>query len=397
MVTILLIVIFSAFIGIGLPDSALGTAWPAIYAEFGLPLSAAGYISAIINIGTIISSLLGAYLIKKLGTGLLTALCTALTALSLLGYALAPSPIFFFVLALPLGLGAGSVDTALNNFVTLHYSASQMSFLHCFYGIGVAITPLILSLTLGENENWRRGYLIVALAQFIITLITVLAIPVWKRVQDKSGQSSEADIQTLGVWQILKMPMARLTSLAFLSSCAFELTIGAWCSSYFVNSRNLDSSHSAQITMLFYIGLALGRVLSGLVAERLGRRKILKLSLVIMPAAMIAFMLPLSNPFAAAALFAIGLGVGPVFPNLTHLTPKLFGKELCASVIGAQQAMTYIGILIAPWLFGVLADKLSTALLPFYIFAWFVIYAITMTAIFARIKREKRAKQQQNI
>ncbi len=376
MLTALLIVIFISFISVGLPDSVFGTAWPAIYREFGLPISLAGFISATVSIGTIISSLLSARLIKKFGTGLVTAVSTLFTAAALLGFSLTQHPAFFFILAIPLGLGAGSIDTALNSFVALHYTASHTSFLHCFYGIGVAFSPFIMSLALGDSENWRLGYFIVGMVQLFITGVCFAALPLWNKVQKRDSEVSEITEQSLGIADTLKIPGAFISAFIFFSICSLELSAGTWCSSYFVEVKSIPSDKAALITMLFYIGLASGRLVSGLVANRIGRRRVLKISFWILVAAVLSFAIPLPTAVSAAVLFFIGFAIGPVYPNLVHLTSKNFSADVVRSVMGLQQAMTYLGIMIMPPIFGALAEWLGMEILPYYLILLLAVYAV---------------------
>lgn len=378
MMTALLIIIFITFIGVGVPDSVLGTAWPSIYREFNLPVSLAGYISATVSACTIISSLISSKAINKLGTGGVSDVSTLMTVAALLGYAFSDNAVFFFLLAIPLGLGAGSIDTALNNFVALHYSASKMNFLHCFYGIGVAASPYIMSLALGADDNWRKGYVITGLIQFAIALIAVLSLPLWKKAEKKDENGNDAPLKTLTLSQLLKMPAVRMSCFAFFGYCALELCAGSWSSTYFVNIKGLTTDKAAQIAMLFYIGLASGRFLSGIVAQKAGRWKIIGISTLILFAALVLFVLPLPVFVSAVALFFIGLGCGPVFPNLTHLTPQNFGKDISQSVIGVQQASSYTGIMLMPWLFGILAQAVSAAIFPYYLLLLFTIFAIAL-------------------
>ncbi len=386
MMTALLIIIFISFIGVGLPDSVLGTAWPLIYREFGLPISLAGYITATVSASTIVSSLMSAKLIRKFGTGLVTAVSTLLTALALLGFAYTNHPVYFFLLAIPLGLGAGAIDTALNSFVVLHYSAAKMSFLHCFYGLGVAASPFVMSLALGQQGNWRNGYRIVALIQLAITAVCFLSLPLWHKVQKKDEEQQSEAIQALSMKQLIKTKGVLLSCVAFVASCALELTAGIWSSSFFVNTKSIPADKAASITMLFYIGLATGRLLSGILAGKLGRTRLLQITLVLLPVAITLFILPLPTWLAAVALFLIGLGIGPVYPNLVHLTPKHFGENIAQSVIGLQQAMSYAGVMVMPWLFGQLAQVFSTALLPYYLLTMWAIYAWTFLAMLRRVK-----------
>lgn len=391
MMTTLLIIIFITFIGVGLPDSVLGTAWPAIYREFNLPVSLAGYISATVSACTIISSLISSKVINRFGTGVVSAVSTLMTATALLGFALANNAVPFFLLAIPLGLGAGSIDTALNNFVALHYSASKMNFLHCFYGLGVAASPYIMSLALGAEGNWRKGYIIIGLIQFCIALIAALSLPLWKRAEKKDRDENTSLPKTLTLSQLFKMPAVRLSCLAFFGSCALELCAGSWSSTYFVNIKGLASDKAAQIAMLFYVGLASGRFLSGVVAHKTGRWRIIRIAVLILFGAIILFILPLPLSASAAALFFIGLGCGPVFPNLTHLTPQNFGADISQSVIGVQQASSYAGIMLMPWLFGILAQAISTAIFPYYLLLLFVIFALTLFMLKKAVSGKNKA------
>lgn len=390
MMTALLIIIFITFIGVGLPDSVLGTAWPAIYREFNLPVSLAGYISATVSACTIISSLISSRVIDKFGTGVVSAVSTLMTAAALLGYAFSNNAVFFFLLAIPLGLGAGSIDTALNNFVALHYSASKMNFLHCFYGIGVAASPYVMSLALGADDNWRKGYVIIGVIQFAIALIAVLSLPLWKKAEKKDESDNPTPPKPLTLFQLLKMPAVRMSCFAFFSYCALELCAGSWSSTYFVNIKGLTSDKAAQIAMLFYVGLASGRFLSGIVARKVGRWKIIGISSLILFVALVLFVLPLPVFVAAVALFFIGLGCGPVFPNLTHLTPQNFGEDISQSVIGVQQASSYTGIMLMPWLFGILAQAISTAIFPYYLLLLFVIFALTLFMLKKAVSKKKK-------
>lgn len=374
MMTSLLIVILLTFIGVGLPDSILGTAWPVMHMDLGLPLSLAGSITATVSAGTIVSSLMSARLIRRLGTGMVTALSTLLTAVALWGYSVTRHGAFLFLVAIPMGLGAGSIDTALNSFVATHYSAAKMNYLHCFYGLGVAMSPSIMSWALQGEGGWRSGYTTVALIQSALTVLTFAALPLWRRATQRDQEAGEPDAAALPFSTLMKDRTVRCSCLAFFFSCALELTTGSWASSYFVQARSLSADRAAQIAMLFYVGLTLGRLFSGLMTARLGRRRILRICRVLLLLSILLFMLPLPTAAAAAALFLIGLGIGPVFPNLTHLTPDYFGAALAQSVMGVQQAASYAGIMVMPWLFGVLAQHLSTSLLPVYLLMLLLCY-----------------------
>ncbi len=391
MMTLLLLIIFIAFIGVGLPDSVLGTAWPLIYREFELPISLASYISATVSVGTILSSFLSACLINRFGTGMVTAVSTLLTAIALLGFSHTVHPVFFFVLAIPLGLGGGAVDTALNNFVALHYNASVMSFLHCFYGIGVAASPFVMSIALGKAGNWRNGYLTVAIIQFLITASCFVFLPLWNKVRKQDEEENGIVPKTLSFRELVRIPGVLLSCLAFCTACGLELTAGGWCSSYFVNTKGIAADRAATITMLFYIGMSLGRFLSG-VFTKIGRRRILRISLGILTAAIVLFLLPTRTWISAIALFFIGLGIGPVYPNLVHLTPTFFGEDIAQSVMAIQQSLTYLGVMVLPWLFGTLAQLFSTALMPGYLLVLCALYALAFFTLMRSVTNASATK-----
>lgn len=362
----LLIVIYISFIGVGLPDSMLGVAWPAIYTEFNLPISIAGYISMTVSACTVISSLVSARINARLGTGRVTAVSTVLTVIALFGFALSPNIVWMFFMAIPLGLGAGAIDSGLNSFVALHYSAAQMNFLHCFYGIGVALSPYLMSVTLGSEGNWRKGYFTVATIQAVIAAVTVIALPIWKKYEKKTDSSVEEHTKILTIAQMIKMPAVCFTCLVFFAGCAVELTFGGWASTYFVNAKGILSDRAAQITMLFYVGLALGRFLSGVLAKKLSQWQMIWLSAGVLFMAIVALLLPFGIGFSAAALFFAGLGIGPLFPNMLHLTPINFGKDIAASIMGLQMTSTYIGIMTMPPLFGILAQQFGVVVFPYF-------------------------------
>ncbi len=387
MLATLFIVILLTFIGVGLPDSVLGTAWPSMYRQLGLPISMAGYIGSTVSLGTILSSLLAASLIRRFGAGKVAAVSTLLTALALLGFAYTRHAPLFFLLALPLGLGAGAIDIALNNFVALHYDALKMNLLHAFYGLGVAITPLIMSLALGDDGDWRKGYFIVALVQFSLAAVAFAALPLWKKA-DKREENAEKRSAPLTFWQALQLRPVRLSAFLFFVACALELSAGVWASSYFVNTKALRPDKAALVTLLFYIGLTLGRILSGICSVKLGRRRILRLSLYLLCGALLLFALPLPVWASAVGLFCIGLAIGPTYPNMVHLTPKLFGKENSESVMAVQQAFTYLGVLLMPWLFGALAQAFSTALLPYYLAAHGALYGWLLLSLLRATRKQ---------
>lgn len=385
MATLLLIVIYIAFIGLGVPDSLFGTAWPAIYTDLNLPVSWASIVTIIVSCGTITSSLLSSWLISRFGTGKITAVSTLMTALALLGFSCSDSMLWLCLCAIPLGLGAGSIDTALNNYVALHYKASHMNFLHCFYGIGVSLSPYLMSLALSKG-TWEGGYRAVFWFQLAIAALTVLALPLWKKVRHaQNGEEAEETPRVLSFPALMKMPKVRMACLVFIGYCALEYTCGTWGSTFLVNAKGAAADTAARMVTFYYIGLALGRFLSGVLAGRLHSRQLVKIGQMILLAAVVSLFLPLPFAFCSVSLFFIGLGNGPIFPNMLHLTPELFGKDLSQAVIGAEMATSYIGVLLAPALFGLIAQNVTAALFPVYLL---VLYALMITGTAASVYKK---------
>lgn len=380
MVTFLLFLIYIAFIGLGIPDSLFGTAWPAIYAEFHLPISYASFVTVIVSCGTIISSMVSARVIERFGTNKVSAFSTGLTAAALLGFSFSGSLIPMCLCAVPLGLGAGAIDTALNNYVALHYSATHMSFLHCFYGIGVSVSPYILSLVISGKYGWRGGYRIAFGIQLFIALLLVFTLPVWKKAHGQEKKASADTAGSLTLKEIVRLPGVRLMWLLFITSCAIECTCGGWGSTFLVEYKHMAPDRAAQMVMYYYIGMALGRFLSGLMAMRLSSWQIIGIGQGVLGAALFLLLLPASPYLSAAGLFLVGLGNGPLFPNFNYLTPQNFGEDASQSVIGTQMAAAYLGIMLAPALCGILAQFMGMWIFPFYLLAFYLIM------VFATIK-----------
>ena len=383
MAALLLLIIYIAFIGLGIPDSLFGAAWPAIYTEFGIPVSRGSLITMLISGGTIISSLLSAELIRRFGTGRITAFSTSLTAAALFGFSCSGNLLLLCLFAVPLGLGAGAIDTALNNYVALHYRASHMNFLHCFYGIGVSLSPLLMSLALSAG-SWRNGYRMVFWLQAGIAVLTILALPLWKRVSAVSGQEEEA-AETVRFSRLLRDSRVRMACLVFIGSCGLEYSCGNWGSTFLVTSRGLEADAGAGMITLYYVGIAAGRFLSGILSFRLGSRRLVLMGQAVVLAALLLLCLPgLALP--GLGLFLVGLGNGPVFPNMLHLTPRIFGKRLSQSVMGVQMAASYVGILLAPALFGVIAQEIGATLFPGWLL---LLYLLMMTGSFFTVLKRK--------
>lgn len=382
MATALLIIIYIAFIGLGIPDSLFGTAWPAIYSEFELPISFGSFVTIIISCGTVLSSVISSKIISRLGTNKVSAYSTLLTALALLGFSFAPNLWVMCFWAIILGIGAGAIDVALNNYVAIHYSATHMSFLHCFYGVGVSVSPYILSLVIAGNFGWRGGYRIAFAIQLIITLLLFLSLPLWRKAHGGENESEENTHKDLSFGSVLKIPGVKMMCSLFIASCAIECTCGGWGSTFLVEYKHLPAEKAAQIIMIYYIGMTLGRFLSGVLAAKLHSWKIIKLGQIVLGLALLLLILPGGVYLCALGMFLIGLGNGPLFPNFNYLTPENFGSDISQSIIGIQMASAYIGIMIAPTLCGLLGQVFGMVIFPFYLI---VFYAI-MIPVTIRIK-----------
>ena len=372
MTTILLIIIYIAFIGLGIPDSLFGTAWPAVYTEFRLPISFASIVTMVISCGTIVASMVSARVIRRFGTNLVSAFSTAMTAAALLGFTLSGNFWLLCLCAVPLGLGAGAIDTALNNYVAIHYSAVHMSFLHCFYGIGVSVSPYLLSLVMQGKEGWRGGYRLAFGIQLAITLILFVPLPVWKKAHGQGVDGEEEKTKTLTLREISRIPGVRMMWLLFLTSCAIECTCGGWGSTFLVEYKGMAPEQAARMVMYYYIGMTLGRFLSGILAAKMDSWDIILAGQCVLGAAVIVLLLPLQAWFSAAGLFLVGLGNGPLFPNFNYLTPRNFGEDVSQSVMGTQMASAYVGIMLAPALCGVLGQIFGMWIFPCYLVVVYV-------------------------
>ena len=373
MATILLIFIYIFYISLGVPDSLLGSAWPAIYGEFHVPVSYASFISVIISAGTVISSLLSTKIIAKLGTAKVTAISTSLTAIALLGFWCSHDFLWMCICAVPLGIGAGSIDTALNNYVALHYNAMQMSFLHCFYGIGVTLSPYLMSLALSDSMNWQGGYRTVFYIQLVIALLSFISIPLWKKI--KANQQEEEIIHVLPLVQMIKRKKIWASCGVFAGISALESTCLIWGSTYLSETIGLSADMAAALITFYFAGMTLGRFFSGLLALRFSDWKIIITGQSIIFIAVLILLITNDTASAVLGFFLIGLGNGPVFPNMTHLTPILYKKETSQSIIGMEMAFSNLSIMLTPVLFGFISDVMGNEIFPVFLTVMFALMA----------------------
>lgn len=392
MATLLLIVIYIAFIGLGIPDSLFGAAWPAIYGELGLPVSFATFFSLTSAICTFISSLFSSRLINKFGTYAVTAVSTALTALALLGISFSGNFLFLVLIAIPLGLGAGAIDSGLNNYVALHYNAMQMNFLHCFYGVGVSVSPYVLSFALGGEAGWRGGYRWIALVQLVITLILILSLPLWrKHKQHRLEETLEEAPKTLSLKEQLKVKGLPVVWVLFFSAVAIEFCAGSWGSTFLVEHKHLAVDLAAKTVTFYYLGIAVGRFVAGLLSLKLKPNQLVLLGIVVTGAGLVVLALPFGPTVSAIGLFLCGFGISPIYPNLMHVTPMVFGRDVSQSVVGSQMAAGVLGGMIAPALFGQVAQHLHVGLFPYFLGLFFVLLALSYGLSVRRGKKNTEA------
>lgn len=384
MATVLMIIIFISYISLGIPDSLFGASWPAIYGEMSLPVSYANFITVIHATGTIISSLMSATIIKKLGTAKVTFLSALTTSIALLGFSLSDNIVWLCLSAVPLGLGAGSIDTALNNYVAVNYNARQMSFLHSSYGVGVTISPYLMSLAIGDG-NWRDGYRTMFIIQISIALLVLVTLPVWKKVKEKKD-APEVSQQTLSIPKAIKMPKVKPTLMMFVFSVAIEAVCLVFGATYLVEARGVTEEQGAECITFYFLGMTLGRILSGVFSNKLSPRQIIIYGECITFIAIILLLLPLNLTIATIGLFMIGLGNGPLFPNLTHLAPIHFGEELSQSLIGLQMAVSSVSVLFSPIIFGQIAEHIGSYLFPYVLMTLLLFTAIATARLFRKVR-----------
>ena len=376
MASLLLAIIYLAFISLGLPDSLLGSAWPVMHGALGVPVSWAGVISMIISGGTILSSLLSDSLTRRFGAGLVTAVSVALTAAALFGFSLSGAFWMLCLWALPYGLGAGAIDAALNNYVALHYSSRHMSWLHCFWGVGTSVSPFIMGAALSLSGSWQNGYRAVSLIQIALAVLMFATLPLWRVHRNAAAEGEEA-APPVGLRGALQIPGVPAILLAFFAYCGAETTAGLWASSYLVAARGVDAGTAARFASLFYLGITGGRFLSGFIADRLGDKRMIRLGLAVMSAALLLIFLPLSARLPAlCGLVLFGLGCAPVYPSVIHATPAHFGADRSQAIIGIQMAGAYVGSTLMPPLFGLLAGAASLRFYPLFLLLLLALLAL---------------------
>ena len=377
MVHLLLAIIYLAFISLGLPDALLGAAWPSMYPQFDVPVSYAGIISMIIALGTVVSSLQSDRLTKKLGTGKVTALSVLMTAMALFGFATSHSFGMLCLWAIPYGLGAGSVDASLNNYVALHYESRHMSWLHCMWGIGASAGPYIMGYALTAGWGWNSGYHIIAVLQIVLTAILLCSLPLWKQRPAEVLQDGKVqNVKALSIREVLQLAGAREILVCFFCYCALEQTTGLWASSYLTLHKGVSADTAASFASMFYLGITVGRALSGFLTMKLNDVQMIRLGEVIIGIGVLVMLLPFGQSLSLTGLILIGLGCAPVYPCVIHSTPAHFGADKSQVIIGIQMACAYVGTCLMPPVFGLIANHITVALLPVYLLIILVLMVI---------------------
>ena len=382
MATFLFVVISLIFIGLGLPDSLFGSAWPAIYSGLNLPISYANFVTTLISLGTVVSSFFAGRLVALLGTGRVAFLSTLLTTVMLVLFSFSNNILLFCIISVPLGVGAGAVDAALNSYVANNYSSTHMSLVHCFYGVGVSISPLLMSFALSKTNLWQSGYHLVAIIMAIITFFAFIALPLWNKLKKQNNNGEEYKEKALSILELAKMPAVRIAWVVFFFTVALEFTCGIWATTYLVQAQGLSESSAAGFLTFYYLGITIGRLVNGFVTKWINPQKIVFLGYGIVGFAIILLFVPLSHVFKGLSLFLIGFGNGPTFPNLTYLTPRKFGREISASVIATQTGCCNLGILLMPPVFGFIAQAVGVQIFPICLLVLYIVMFVA-TIIYA--------------
>ena len=367
MISLLLAIIYLSFISLGLPDALLGAAWPTMCVELDVPVSFAGIVSIIISVGTIVSSLFSDRMTKWLGTAKVTAISVSMTALALLGFSFSSRYWMLLLWAVPYGIGAGSMDAALNNYVALHYASRHMSWLHCMWGVGASVGPYVMGFALSGGYGWSMGYRVIALLQIALSVVLYVSLPLWKKQRADDTEKGDAAQKTLRLKEIFSIPGAKQILLAFFCYCALEGTAGLWSATYLVRHLGMQEEAAASFAGMFYLGITAGRALSGFMTYKFSDSSMIRMGQAVILTGLAAMLLPLGTYGALAGLLLTGLGCAPIYPCIIHSTPEHFGAENSQALIGVQMASAYVGFLLAPPLFGLIANqRVLAALLSGY-------------------------------
>ena len=384
MVHLLLAIIYISFISLGLPDGLLGAAWPTMYPAFGVDVSYAGAIAMIIAMGTIISSLMSDQLTYRLGTGRVTAISVATTAVALFGFASCNQFWMLCLWAIPYGLGAGGVDASINNYVAVHYTSRHMSWLHCMWGLGALVGPTIMGSVLTGGQHWSEGYRIVGMIQAGLVAVLICSLPIWR--SRRTGGNNEEAAKPLPLTQVVKIPGAKQVMVAFFCYCALEQTAALWASSYLALYKGVSAERAAFFASMFFIGITAGRGLNGFLTVKFTDTQLIRGGCAIIGLGILALALPLGETVSLIGFVLIGVGCAPIYPCIIHSTPAHFGEERSQALVGVQMASAYVGSCLMPPLFGVIAERITVALMPVYLLAILVLMAVMHESLLKKVE-----------
>ena len=398
----LLPIIYLAFISLGLPDSAIGSAWPTMAPSLGAGISWVGVVTMIVSAGTIVSSLMSVRVVERFGTGRVTVASVALTAAALVGFSQSQAFWQLCLWAVPYGLGAGAVDAALNAYVAVHYESQHMSWLHCMWGVGASGGPMVMAQCL-ERSTWSLGFLVLGGIQVGIALVLTLSLPLWRdrklprESERPTGQGgvTEAPAPAEGEHrvrrtraQLLRIPGVKAVLVSFFCYSAFEATCGNWAATFCTLARGIDAQAAASWAALFYMGITAGRAVSGFISLKVNDRNMIRLGQALIVVALVCVLMP-GDTALFAGLVLLGCGCAPIYPSTIHATPARFGEELALELTGMQMAFAYIGSLAMSPLFGVFAQFFGTWLYPWYLLA----FLVGMTVAGERLNRAMRVRE----
>lgn len=383
MYTLLLALIYLAYISLGLPDSLLGSGWPAMYPALQTSVTNMGIVSMVISGGTILSSLASDAMTRRLSTRAVTVISVFLTAVALFGFSISTRFWMLIVFAVPYGLGAGAIDAALNNYVALHYASRHMSWLHCFWGVGTIVSPFVMSYGL-THAGWEQGYRIIAFLQLGIGILLLATVRVWK-IHDRAEETTS---ESIGLRKALKITGVPVLLVGFFAYCAAEATTMYWASTYLVQVRGVSAEQAARFASLFYIGITVGRFLCGFITNRFGDRKMIVMGTCVLLCGVALLAVPVQTA-ALVGFVVIGFGCAPIYPCVIHSTPDNFGAENSGAIIGIQMAAAYVGTTFIPPLFGLLGKLIDFRILPIYLAAFFGLMLLMLELTFRKTAKRK--------
>lgn len=388
LVILLLLIIYLTFIGLGLPDALLGSAWPIMQHDIGATQEMAGYVALMVSLCTVISSLFASRLLHRYGTGKVTLVSILSTTIALFGYSFSDNFIFLVLLAIPLGFGAGSVDAALSNYVALHFKAKHMSWLHCFWGIGAVTGPIVMSFWLNHENNWRAGYTTVGIILFIIAVILLASLSLWKIFEKRAVEEGSTERRLVSNREALRIPGVKMSMVTMLCYNGSETAVGLWMASFFIGNKGVSPSTAAALTSLFFIGIIIGRIISGFLSTNVSSKNLIRYGAIVGCIGLFILVLPVPYWIAAGALFMMGLGGAPIFPSIVHATPERFGEKASPSVIGLEMASAYVGSTLIPLVIGIIASQFGMSMIPIILFILFSMMLVSSEMVNVVLRRK---------